>query len=78
MSNQNGLTVLGKQHQIPFPVTWLSALVDVGRAPLDGDTPLDVINRATALCVRATRAYFFLGARNDASCSPWCAGSEHR
>ena len=45
MSNQNSLTILGKQHQIPFPVTRLSALVDVGRALLDGDTSLDVINR---------------------------------
>src|SRR4249919_1828367 len=44
MSNQNSLTILGKQHQIPFPVTRLSALVDVGRALLDGDTSLDVIN----------------------------------
>src|ERR1700752_1119461 len=47
MSNQNGLTILGEHHQIPFPVTWLSALADVGRASLDRDTSLNVINGAT-------------------------------
>src|SRR5512139_2287416 len=49
MSHQNGLTVLGKQHQVSFPVTWLSALVDVGRALLDGDSSLDMINGTAAL-----------------------------
>jgi len=39
---QKSLTVLGKQHQIPFPVTWLSALVDVGRALIDGNKSLSV------------------------------------
>jgi len=58
MSNQNSLTILGKQHQIPFPVTRLSALVDVGRALLDGDTSLDVINR-TATFASAPPALAF-------------------
>src|ERR1041384_7237785 len=48
MSDQNGLTVLGKQHQITFPMAGLSAFVDVGWAPLDRDTPLDVIDRTPA------------------------------
>ena len=48
MSNQNGLTVLGKQHQISFPMAWLSAFVDVGWALLDRYTPLDVIDGAAA------------------------------
>jgi hypothetical protein len=42
MSNKKSLTVLGKQHQIPFPVTWLSALVDVGRALIDGNNAFSV------------------------------------
>src|SRR4026208_398907 len=46
MSNQNGLTILGEQHQIPFPVSGPSALVDVGWASFDRDTSLDVINGA--------------------------------
>ena len=58
MSNQNGLTILGKQHQIGFPVTWLSALVDVGRALIDGDTPLDAIHRAPAFATAPTALAF--------------------
>ena len=58
MSNQNGLTILGKQHQIGFPVTWLSALVDVGRALIDGDTPLDAIHRAPAFAPAPTALAF--------------------
>ena len=58
MSNQNGLTILGKQHQIGFPVTWLLALVDVGRALIDGDTPLDAIDRAPAFATAPTALAF--------------------
>ena len=47
MSDQNSLAVLGKQHQIPFPMTRLSPLVDVGRSLLDRDTPLNVIDRTS-------------------------------
>ena len=48
MSDQNSLAVLGKQHQIPFPMTCLSPLVDVGRAPIDRHPLLDVIHRTSA------------------------------
>src|SRR5215207_1135273 len=48
MSHQNGLTVLGKQHQVSFPMTWLSALIDIGRALINGYPSLDVIDRTAA------------------------------
>src|SRR5215211_3260022 len=48
MSNQHRLAVLGKQHQIGFPVTRLSTLVDVGRALINGYPSLDMIYRAAA------------------------------
>src|SRR5258705_11457929 len=48
MSDEHCLTVLGKQHQIPFPVTGLSSLVDVGRAPIDGHSVLNMIHRTAA------------------------------
>ena len=45
MSHQYGLSILGKQHQVRFPMTRLAALVDVGRALIDRNAPLDVVNR---------------------------------
>ncbi len=48
MSNQNCLTVFGKQHQVRFPMTGLSSLVDVGWSPIDRYTILDMIHGATA------------------------------
>src|SRR6266511_1184862 len=47
MSNQNCLTIFGKQHQIRFPMTVLSSLVDVSRPPIDRHAVLDMIHRAT-------------------------------
>src|SRR5688572_13573705 len=48
MSNQNCLTVLGKQHQVRFPMTRLSSLVNVAWAPIDRHTVLDMIHRTAA------------------------------
>ena len=47
MSNQNCLTIFGKQHQIPFPMTGFSPLVDVSWPPIDRDTPLNAIDRTS-------------------------------
>src|SRR5258705_13524950 len=48
MSDEHCLTVLGKQHQIPFQVTGLSSVVDVGRAPIHGHAVLNMIHRTAA------------------------------
>ena len=47
MSNQNGLTIFGKQHQVRFPMTGLSSLVDISWPPIDRHSVLDMIHRAT-------------------------------
>ena len=67
MSNQKGLAVLGKQHQIGFPVTRLSALVDVGRALIDGDTSLDVIDRTAPFASPPAALAFSPGQEDDAN-----------
>ena len=61
MSDQNSLTILSKQHQIPFPMTCLAPLVDVGRAPIDGHSVLDMIHRATAFVSTPTALAFSTG-----------------
>ena len=61
MSDQNSLTILSKEHQIPFPVTCLAPLVDVGRAPIDGHSVLDMIHRATAFVSTPTPLAFSTG-----------------
>ena len=61
MVDQNGLTILSKEHQIPFPVTRLAPLVDVGRAPIDGHSVLDMIHRATAFVSTPTPLAFSTG-----------------
>ena len=48
MSDQDSLTILGKQHQVRFPMTRLSSLVNVGWAPIDRHSVVDMIHRATA------------------------------
>ena len=48
MSNQNCLTIFGKQHQVRFPMTGLSSFVDVSWPPIDRYSVLDMIHRATA------------------------------
>src|SRR6185436_13822274 len=61
MSNQNGLTVLGKQHQISFPMARLAAFVDVGGPSLDGHTALDVIERTATFASPPTALSFCTG-----------------
>src|SRR5215203_1918245 len=61
MSDQHRLAVLGKQHQIGFPVTRLSTLVDIGRVLINGYPSLDMIYR-TAASTSAPAALAF-GAR---------------
>src|SRR5438093_6421835 len=61
MSDQNSLTILSKEHQIPFPVARLAPLVDVGRAPIDGHSVLDMINRATTFAPPPTALAFPTG-----------------
>jgi hypothetical protein len=61
MTDQNSLTILSKEHQIPFPVTCLAPLVDVGRAPIDGHSVLDMVHRATAFVTPPTPLTFSTG-----------------
>src|SRR5713226_7868679 len=61
MSDQNRLTVLSKEHQVPFPVARLAPLVDVGWASIDTHSPLDVLHRATAFATAPTALAFSTG-----------------
>ena len=48
MSNQDRLTILGKQHQVRFPMTGLSSLVNIGWAAINRHSVLDMIHGTTA------------------------------
>ena len=61
MTDQNRLTVLGKQHQISFPVASLSALTDVGWTPIDAHPSLDVIYGTAAFVPAPTALAFATG-----------------
>ena len=61
MSDQNCLTVLSEQHQVRLPMTGLSALVDVGRSPIDGHSVLDMIHRTTTSVSTPTALAFATG-----------------
>src|SRR5262245_36509168 len=54
MSSQNCLTIFSKQHQVRFPMTGLSALVDVNWPPIDRYSVLDMIHRATTFASTPT------------------------
>lgn len=49
MQDQQGLSVLGKQQQIGFPVPGLTSIIDRFGSFLDGNPLLDVLGRAAAL-----------------------------
>ena len=58
MSNQNSLAILGKEHQVRFPMAWLTAFVDVGRAPIDSNAPLDAVDDLAASASTPTALSF--------------------
>ena len=58
MSNQNCLTILGKQHQVRFPMAGLTSLVDVGRAPIDRYSLLDTVDDLAASASTPTALSF--------------------
>ena len=61
MSNQNSLAILGKEHQVRFPMARLAAFVDVGRAPIDSDAPLDAVDHLAASASTPTALSFCSG-----------------
>src|SRR5262249_38070756 len=58
MNDQNSLTILGKEHQVSFPVTRLAPFLDVGRAPIDSDASLDPIDPLAASASTPTALSF--------------------
>src|SRR5215831_2711391 len=61
MSDQNRVTILGKKHQVSFPVARLAPLVDVGPAPIDSHASLDTIHHLAASAAMPTALSFSSG-----------------
>src|SRR6476659_10860530 len=58
MGNQHGLTIFRKQHQIPFPVARLSALMNISRTLLDRHAFRDAVNHSATFTSTPTSFAF--------------------
>ncbi len=54
LGDQHGLAISAEQHIVGFPVSWLTACIDIEWTFADGNTVFDVLNRAASLAATIT------------------------